>query len=230
MGQKINATGYRLAVNKDWKSLWYEPKESYGDTVYQDKLIRDFLRKELRSAGAEKIQIKRYMSKTEVELRVERPGVVIGRGGEQIEALKKKINKIVEGNVEIKVLEVDNPNLSAQLIADRIVEQLERRVVPKYIMSKEMEKAVETGKVKGMKICVSGRIRGAEIARTEKVQHGSLPLQTLKADIDYASSVAQVPNAGRQGVKVWIYTKEDAEQEKKDSKSSKNRRSRRNNK
>jgi small subunit ribosomal protein S3 len=221
MGQKISATGLRIGVNKDWKSMWYAPKDKYGDTAHEDYSIREYIRRELRSAGVDKVVIKRYLSKIEVEIKVARPGVVIGRGGEQIEILKKKLNRLVEGKVEIKVLEVDDPNISAQLIADRIVEQLERRIVPKFIMSKELDKAVNTGKIKGIRIWVAGRIRGAEIARTEKTQWGNLPLQTLKADIDYATSVAQVPNAGRQGVKVWVYVKGKSKekQSKKDKKS-----------
>jgi small subunit ribosomal protein S3 len=205
MGQKINPTGYRLSLTKAWKSMWYMAKDKYGDTVHEDYKIREFLRRELRSAGVEIINIKRFMNKLEIEIRVARPGVVIGRGGEQIEKIKKKLNKIVKNKVELKVLEVKDPDVSAKLIADRIVEQLERRVAPKYIMTKESEKATNSGKIKGLRIWVAGRIRGAEIARTEKVQWGTIPLHTLDAEIDYAFSEAQVPNAGRQGVKVWVY-------------------------
>lgn len=207
MGQKINPTGFRLGVNKNWKSFWYVPKDKYGDTVYEDYKIRRFVRKELKSAGVERIGIRRYISKIEVEIKVARPGVVIGRGGTQIEEIKEKLNKLVGAKVELKVVEVKNPDISAQLIADRVAEQLERRIVPKFIMSKELEKAVESGKVDGVRIWVSGRIKGAEIARTEKVQWGTIPLQTLKADIRYAFSEAQVPNAGKHGIKVWVYSK-----------------------
>ena len=207
MGQKINPTGFRVGVNKNWKSFWYVPKDKYGDTVYEDYKIRRFVRKELKSAGVERIGIRRYISKIEIEIKVARPGVVIGRGGTQIEEIKEKLNKLVGAKVELKVVEVKNPDISAQLIADRVSEQLERRIVPKFIMSKELEKAVETGKVDGVRIWVSGRIKGAEIARTEKVQWGTIPLQTLKADIQYAFSEAQVPNAGKHGIKVWVYRK-----------------------
>lgn len=205
MGQKINPTGFRIILAKDWESMWYMPKEKYGDTIYDDYRIRYFIRKELKSAGVEKVKIRRFLNRIEVEMKVARPGVVIGRGGEQIEKIKKKLNKMIEGKVELKVLEVKDPDISAQLIADNIAEQLERRVVPKYIMAKELEKATSTGKIKGIRIWVSGRIKGAEIARREKVQWGSLPLQTLEANIDYATSEAQVPNAGKNGVKVWVY-------------------------
>lgn len=221
MGQKINPTGLRVGVRKSWKSFWYMPKHDYGDTVYIDQKIRKFVRKELRSAGVERIEIRRYLNKIEVEIKVARPGVVIGRGGAQVEEVKKKLNKIAGVKVELKVVEVKDPDISAQLIADRIIEQLERRIVPKFIMSKELEKASSSGKVKGVRIWVSGRIKGAEIARTEKLQWGTIPLQTLDADIDYALSEAQVPNAGRQGVKVWVYkgkvseVKEQRQKEKK---------------
>jgi len=203
----MNPVGLRIGVNKNWKSVWYMSKYKYGDTVYEDYKIRNFIRKHLKSAGVERVEIKRYMSKIEIVINVERPGVVIGRGGEQIEDLKKEINRMVGSKVELKVIEVKDPETSAQLIADRISEQLERRVVPKYIMAKVMEKAISTGKVKGIRIWVSGRIKGAEIARTEKVQWGSIPLQTLKAEINYALTEAQVPNAGKHGIKVWVLKK-----------------------
>lgn len=213
MGQKIHPTGLRVGVTKNWKSFWFMPKDQYGETAYEDYKIRKYIRKELKSAGVEKVEIKRFMNKVEIEMRVARPGVVIGRGGEQIEETKKKLNKIAGGKVELKVLEVKDPEVSAQLIADHITGQLERRVVPKFVMSKELEKAVNSGKLKGMRIWVSGRIKGAEIARTEKLQWGTLPLQTLDADIDYAFSEAQVPNAGKQGVKVWVYKGKKSEME-----------------
>lgn len=205
MGQKINPTGMRVGITKNWKASWYMPKDKYGDTVYNDYKLRSYIREELKSAGVESVEIKRFLSKVEIEIRVARPGVVIGRGGTQIEQLKKNINKLIDGKVDLKVVEVKDPDISAKLIADRIVAQLERRIVPKFIMSKELEKAVNTGKIKGARIWVSGRIKGVEIARTEKTQWGMIPLQTLDADIDYAFSEAQVPNAGKQGVKVWIY-------------------------
>ncbi len=205
MGQKVNPTGFRLGLNKSWKSMWYMPKDQYGDTVYNDYKMRKLIRKELKSAGIEKTEIKRYVNRIEIEISVARPGVVIGRGGSQIEKIKRKLSELVGTKVELKVLEVKDPEISAQLIADRIVEQLERRVVPKYIMSKELENAMVSQKVKGVRIWVSGRIKGAEISRIEKTEAGTIPLQTLDADINYASAEAQVPNAGKQGVKVWVY-------------------------
>lgn len=215
MGQKIHPTGLRLGVTKDWKSKWYLSKDDYGDTVNNDYKIRQFIRKELSSAGVDSVLINRNMNKIEIEIRVARPGVVIGRGGEQIELIKEKLNKIAGGKVEVKVLEVTDPEISANLIANRVAEQLERRVVPKFIMSKEVEKAASSSKVKGVRIWVAGRIKGAEIARMEKAQWGNLPLQTLSADIDFAFKEAQVPNAGKHGIKVWVYKKEDEKDSKK---------------
>jgi len=205
MGQKVNPTGFRVGVQKNWKSYWYMPKEQYGDTILEDHKIRDFMRKELKSAGVALIEIRRYMNKIEVTVQVARPGVVIGRGGAQIEEVKEKLNKLLKSKAEFKVMEVKDPDISAELIAGRIAEQLERRIVPKFVMSKEMEKAVNTGKIKGIRIWVAGRIKGAEIARIEKLQWGNLPLQTISADIDFAMMEAQVPNAGKHGIKVWVY-------------------------
>ena len=209
MGQKVNPNGYRLSLRKNWESVWYMPKSEYGLTILSDEKIRTYVHKALKAAGVAKVEIKRYMNKVEIELAVARPGVVIGRGGTQIEDVKKAINKIAKSKVVLKVIEVKDPEISARLIADRIVTQLERRVVPKFIMSSEMEKAVGSGKIQGIRIVVGGRIKGALIARTEKVQWGVIPLQTLKADIDYAFCEAQVPNAGKQGIKVWVLKKTD---------------------
>lgn len=205
MGQKIHPTGMRLQLTKDWKSYWFVPKDQYGDVAYNDYKIREFIRKELRAAGIQKIEIRRFMKKIEITIRVARPGVVIGRGGAQIEEVKEKLSKIADGKVELKVTEVREPDISARLIADRIAEQLERRSVPKLTMASEVNKAVSSGKIKGIRIWVSGRIKGAEIARTEKTFWGRIPLQKLDADIDYAFSEAQVPNAGKHGIKVWVY-------------------------
>ncbi len=155
------------------------------------------------------MEIKRYIKKIEIEIQVARPGVVIGRGGEQIEEMKKEISRIAKGKVELKVVEVKNPDISAQLIADRIAEQLERRIVPKFVMATELEKAVNSGKIRGIRIWVSGRIKGAEIARAEKVEWGTVPLQNIFTDIDYAFAEAQVPNAGKHGVKVWVHRKDE---------------------
>lgn len=209
MGHKVNPNGFRLSINKSWLSSWFSTKENYGDLVKNDFDIRNFIKKELKTAGVEKIEIKRSASSIEILIKVARPGVVIGRGGAQIEKIKEQLKKFTGLKIDLRVMEVKNPEISAQLIALNVAEQLERRVVPKFVMSKEVEKAANSGKINGIKIWVSGRIKGTEIARTEKIQWGILPLQTISADIDYAFRDAQVPNAGKHGVKVWVYKKKE---------------------
>ncbi len=205
MGQKANPTGMRVGINKNWKSLWYSKKEDYAKNLEKDLKIREYLRERLSSAGLEEIIIKRYSSKTEIQLYVARPGVVIGRGGSGIEETKKELNKKFNEAIEIKIFEVKKPDISSRLIAENIANQLERRVIPKFICKKIIDQAKESREIKGIRVWIAGRIKGAEIARTEKFQWGTVPLQTLRADIDYTSISAQVPNAGKHGVKVWVY-------------------------
>jgi small subunit ribosomal protein S3 len=205
MGQKINPTGFRTGVNKNWKSAWYANKQQYPDNIVKDLEVREYLKKELKNAGLAEIKIKRYTNKIEIGISVARPGVVIGRGGSGIEKIKKVLQKKLSGNIDLKVYEVKVPEASARLIADNIVNQLERRIVPKYACQRALEGAKNAKDVRGIRIWVSGRIKGAEIARTEKFQWGTVPLQTLRADIDYSYLTAQVPNAGKHGVKVWVY-------------------------
>lgn len=204
MGNKINATGFRVGVNKNWKSIWYQPKASIADTVLEDVKIRKAVKEAVKSAGLAKMIIKRSMNKLIIELNVGRPGVVIGKGGSGIEELKKKIQKLTKSDVNIKVFEVKRPEIQAALIAQNVVSQCERRINPKRAAQKAAEAAMTTGQVKGVHIWVSGRIRGAEIARTERVELGTVPRHTLRADIDYAFEEAQVPSAGKHGVKVWV--------------------------
>lgn len=208
MGQKINPTGFRLNLNKGWRSLWYADTHSYKNLVHEDLKTREHIQKKLYSAGVHTVKIKRYMNKVLIEIIVARPGVVIGRGGSGIEELKNELDKVINGKVELKIIEVKNPDISAKIIAKNVAEQVERRIAPKIAMARELKKAKDTGKIKGIRIWVSGRIRGAEISRTEKRQWGTIPLQTLRADIDYALIHAQVPNAGKQGIKVWVYNGE----------------------
>ncbi|MFW5702866.1 MAG: 30S ribosomal protein S3 [Candidatus Dojkabacteria bacterium] len=205
MGQKINPNGFRVGVNKNWLSGWFSPKSDYADTLNSDLKVREYLSKELKNAGLAEVIIKRYSNKVTISISVARPGVVIGRGGTGIEKVKKDLQKLVGSAVDLKVFEVKKPEASAQLIADNIASQLERRIVPKFACQRAIETAKQTQGVKGVRIWVSGRIKGAEIARTEKFQWGTVPLQTLRADIDYAHLAAQVPNAGKNGIKVWVY-------------------------
>lgn len=205
MGQKIHPVGLRLGINKGWKSNWYAEKDSYAEFLHNDLMVRKYITEKLRSAGVHDIVIKRSMNKIAVEITVARPGVVIGRGGSGIEELKKDLNRLLKTAVDLKILEIKRPETSARLISQNIKEQLERRIVPKYAAQREIDNARNTGEVKGVRIWVSGRIKGVEIARTEKFQWGTVPLQTLRADIDYFYQSASVPNAGKHGIKVWVY-------------------------
>lgn len=208
MGHKVNPTAYRTGVNKGWSSMWYATKEQFGDYLHEDLKVKEFVSKKLVNAGVAEVKIKRSMNKVLVEIKVARPGIVIGRGGAGIEELKTNLKKMIKGDVDLKIFEVKKPEASAKLIADNIKAQLERRIVPKYAVSRELENAKNSNFVKGVRVWVSGRIKGAEIARTEKFQFGTVPLQTLRADIDYVQTEAMVPNAGKHGIKVWVFTGE----------------------
>lgn len=205
MGHKVNPIAYRLGVNKGWNSFWFAPKQQFATYLHEDLKLREYVRKQLVNAGVDSVIIKRSMNKITIEVKVARPGVVIGRGGEGIEKLKVSLKKMLKGDVELKIFELKKPEAVARLIAENIKAQVERRVVPKYAMIREIENAKNSMAIKGIRIWVSGRIKGAEIARTEKFQWGSIPLQTLRADIDYTYITAQVPNAGKHGIKVWVY-------------------------
>lgn len=205
MGHKVHPNGFRLGVNKGWNSIWYAAKNQYGDLLQEDIKIRKFIFEKLVAAGIDTVKIKRSMNKILVEVTVARPGVVIGRGGSGIEDLKKKLNSMVKGDVELKIFEIKRPESVARIIGENIRGQLTRRIVPKYAALREIENAKQSGIVKGIRIWVSGRIKGAEIARTEKFQWGTVPLQTIRGDIDYAFLEALVPNAGKHGIKIWVY-------------------------
>lgn len=205
MGHKINPTGFRIGVNKNWSSIWYKPKSEYADTAIEDHAIRKFLKKKLGNAGVAKVLIKRSMNKVMIELMVSRPGVVIGKGGSGIEELHKALSKLTKAEVKIsKVLEVKKPEIQATLIAENIASQCERRINPKRAALKAVEAAMATGLIKGIEVWVGGRINGAEIARIERVHQGTVPRHSLRADIDYAHAEGHVPSAGIHGVKVWV--------------------------
>lgn len=205
MGHKINPTGFRIGVNKNWSSIWYKTKPEYADTVIEDQKIRKFLKTKLKNAGMAKILIKRSMNKVMIELMVARPGVVIGKGGSGIEELHKALSKVTKADVKIsKVLEVKKPEVQAALIAENIASQCERRINPKRAALKAVEAAMATGLIKGIEVWVGGRINGAEIARIERVHQGTVPRHSLRADIDYAHAEGHVPSAGIHGVKVWV--------------------------
>jgi len=209
MGQKVNPFGFRLAQLKNWKSRWFAgDHKKYKQNLIEDVKIRRFLMKKLKLAGIVSVQIERSINKMKVVLYVSRPGVVIGRGGATLEQLKKELCQMVsisepEKNLEIEPAEVKEPELSAQLVAIRIAEQLERRFPHRRVVAKTIERVMGAG-AKGIKITLSGRIAGAEISRTEKFAEGKVPLQTLRAEIDYAQ-VPALTKSGYIGVKVWIF-------------------------
>ncbi|PIU02153.1 30S ribosomal protein S3 [Candidatus Shapirobacteria bacterium CG09_land_8_20_14_0_10_49_15] len=213
MGQKVNPVSFRLPQNKDWQSRWFaSDKTRYRDNLWEDIKIRRFLMERLVMAGIVRVQIERSINKFKLILYVSRPGVVIGRGGSSLEVLKKQLVKMIsipqpEKNLEIEVVEIENPELSAQLVAQRIAEQLQRRFPHRRVVNKAIERVMAAG-AKGVKIVLSGRIEGAEISRVEKFgdrgQGATVPSQTLRADIDYVGFPA-LTRSGYIGIKVWIY-------------------------
>ena len=203
MGQKVNPHGLRVGVIKDWDSRWYAKNEKVGDLLVEDKKIRDYLKKTLYGAGIPKIEIERDNAKTRIYLHCARPGVVIGKGGEDIKKIEAQLVKLTGKPVDLKIVEVRDTDTNAQLVAENIAQQLEKRIGFRRAMKNAMGRAMRAG-AKGIKTSCSGRLGGAEIARTEHYHDGTIPLQTLRADIDYGFAEAATPS-GRIGVKVWIY-------------------------
>ena len=203
MGQKVNPHGLRVGVIKDWDSRWYAANEKVGDLLVEDKKIRDYLKKTLYGAGIPKIEIERDNAKVRVYLHCARPGVVIGKGGEDIKKLEEELTKKYGKKVKLNIVEVKNPDMDAQLVAENIAQQLEKRIGFRRAMKNSMGRAMRAG-AKGIKVSCGGRLGGAEIARTEHYHDGTIPLQTLRADIDYGFAEAAT-TYGRIGVKVWIY-------------------------
>ena len=203
MGQKVNPHGLRVGVIKDWESRWYARNDKVGDLIVEDYNIRKFLKETLYSAGVPKIEIERDSSKVRIFIHCARPGVVIGKGGAEIERLRQTLEKKIGKPVALSIVEVRSPDINAQLVAENIASQLERRIGFRRAMKNAMGRAMRMG-ARGIKIMCSGRIGGAEIARTEQYHEGTIPLQTLRADIDYGFAEAAT-TYGRIGVKVWIY-------------------------
>ena len=203
MGQKVNPHGLRVGVIKDWDSRWYARNEKVGDLLVEDKKIRDYLKKTLYSAGIPKIEIERDNAKVRIYLHCARPGVVIGKGGEQIEQYRLTVEKMIGKPVALNIVEVKQVDTNAQLVAENIAQQLEKRIGFRRAMKNAMGRAMRAG-ARGIKTCCSGRLGGAEIARTEHYHDGTIPLQTLRADSDYGFAEAAT-TYGRIGVKVWIY-------------------------
>ena len=203
MGQKVNPHGLRVGVNAGWSSQWYADKKNLATFLKEDNDIRTFIKNNYKNSAISKVLIERGENRVNITLQTAKPGVVIGQKGAGVEAMKKEISKIVNGKqVNINVFEIKQPDLDAQLVADSIKFQLEQRVGFRRAMKQALNRCLRAG-VKGIKIMVGGRLDGAEIARSEFYQEGSLPLQTLRANIDYATATADV--YGSIGVKVWIY-------------------------
>ena len=205
MGQKINPTGRRIGVIKDWESRWYADKATFGDTLVEDYKLREYLLKTLAPAGVPKVEIERDAKRVRINIHCAKPGMVIGRGGSEIEKLKKICEKKLSGAQEvfINIVEIKQPDLDAQLVAENIAAQLEKRVSFRRALKQAIGRTMKLG-AKGIKTQVSGRLGGAEIARTEQYHEGTIPLQTIRADIDYGFAEART-TYGAIGVKVWIY-------------------------
>ena len=202
MGQKVNPHGLRVGVIKDWDSKWYADAE-FSDYLVEDYNIRKFLKKKLYSAGVSKIEIERASDRVKVILYTAKPGVVIGKGGAEIEVTKKELAKLTDKKVMVDIKEIKRPDRDAQLVAENIAQQLENRVSFRRAMKSCMGRTMKSGAM-GIKTCCSGRLGGADIARAEFYSEGTIPLQTLRADIDYGFAEANT-TYGKVGVKVWIY-------------------------
>ena len=212
MGQKVNPNGLRLGVNKDWQSKWYAKKD-YATKLNNDLKLRDFLAGYLKDAAVAEIIIERKPKRNEIKIRTAKPGVIIGRGGEDIEKLRKEIKKAIGEDFYVTIVEEKNPNLSAQIVADTIAKQIDNRANFRTVQKQAIKNVMKAGAV-GVKTAVSGRLGGAEMARTEGYTEGTVPLHTIRADIDYATATAPT-TYGKIGVKVWIYKGEILPSKKK---------------
>ncbi|CAB1261594.1 30S ribosomal protein S3 [Clostridium sp. MT-14] len=220
MGQKVHPHGLRVGVIKDWDAKWYADKKNFADNLIEDNKIRTFVKKKTAVAGVSKIQIERAAKRVKLNIFTAKPGMIIGKGGQGIEALKSQLQKIVEGKtILINIVEVKVAEADAQLMAENVALQLEKRISFRRAMKQTIQRSMKSG-VKGVKITCSGRLGGAEIARAESYHDGTIPLQTLRADIDYGFAEADT-TYGKIGVKVWVYkgeilpTKKSVEDKKK---------------
>jgi small subunit ribosomal protein S3 len=203
MGQKINPIGLRVGINRTWDSRWYANKKDFGGMLQEDLKIREYLEKRLAQAGISKIVIERPAKKARVTIHTARPGVVIGKKGADIEKVRKELSRLTNSEVHLNIVEVRKPEIDANLVAENIATQLERRVAFRRAMKRAMQSAMRLG-AEGIRISCGGRLGGAEIARTEQYREGRVPLHTLRADIDYGTATARTAY-GACGVKVWIF-------------------------
>ncbi|UOF91900.1 30S ribosomal protein S3 [Fodinisporobacter ferrooxydans] len=203
MGQKVNPVGLRIGVIRDWESKWFADKKDYTELLHEDLKVRDFVLARLKDASVSTVEIERAANRVNVTIHTAKPGMVIGKGGAEVDALRNKLSQLTGKRVHINISEIKSPELNAQLVAMNIAQQLERRVAFRRAMKQAIQRTIRSG-AKGIKVQVSGRLAGAEIARTEGYAEGTVPLHTLRADIDYATAEAHT-TYGRIGVKVWIY-------------------------
>lgn len=210
MGQKVNPIGLRIAVNKNWRSRWFAGKKEFADLLQEDIAIREAVLKRLKDASIANVFIERYANRVRVTIRTARPGLVIGRKGEDIEKLREQLGKMTKKEVYIEIDEVKNPDTDAKLVAEGIALQLERRVSYRRAMKRAIQMAMDTG-AEGIKVLVGGRLGGAEISRSESYKEGKIPLHTLRANIDYGTATARTV-AGAIGIKVWICKKDEKAQ------------------
>ena len=202
MGQKVNPIGLRIGIIRDWESRWYAEKD-YADLVHEDFKIREYINKRLQDAAVSRVEIERAANRVNVTIHTAKPGMVIGKGGSEVEALRKALTQLTGKRVHINIVEIKKPDLDAKLVAKNIARQLENRVSFRRAQKQAIQRAMRAG-AKGIKTMVSGRLGGAEIARSEHYSEGTVPLHTLRADIDYATAEADT-TYGKIGVKVWIY-------------------------
>ncbi len=203
MGQKVNPISLRIGVNKDWESKWFASNKDFGTLLNKDIKIRKFIAKNLKDAAIASVVIERNNKKTEVKILTAKPGIIIGRGGEDIDKLRKALIKLVDEDIYVSIVEVKNPDLNAKLVAENIAAQIAARAPFRSAQKRAIRNTMKAG-AKGIKTAVSGRLGGAEMARTEGYTEGTVPLHTLRADIDYAHAEADT-TYGKIGVKVWIY-------------------------
>ena len=216
MGQKVNPHGLRIGIIKDWDTKWYANKKNFGDLLVEDVKIRKFIKKKLYISGISRIEIERAANKIKVNVHTAKPGLVIGKGGAGIEELRKEVEGLTGKSVLINITEIKSPEMDAQLVAENIASQLEKRISFRRAMKQSMTRTMKLG-AKGIKTAVAGRLGGAEIARSEHYHEGTIPLQTLRADIDYGFAEANT-TYGKLGVKTWIYKGEVLPAVKKEKK------------
>ena len=203
MGQKVNPNGLRLGINKDWQAKWYANNNNFSKVLSKDIKIREYLEKNLKNAGVAMVEIERTAKRCEVVIQTSKPGVIIGKGGEGIEKLKKELSKVADENVQISIVDIKKADLNAQLVAESIADQITNRASFRMAQKRAIKNAMKAG-AKGIKTSVSGRLGGADMARSEGYTEGTIPLHTLRADVDYATAEADT-TFGKIGVKVWIY-------------------------